>query len=268
MKKFYTTFSFFKQAVGGTVILIFLLLFLEYGMHYKILVPGINLILLFFLVLIFRITQLIYKYQLDRVHDTNQIESTMWLYSRFTPSVSLPAMREIAGSPDFLKILTEQYYLHKPKIIVEASSGVSSIVLSEILMKDGSGAQHYSLEHSEKYANLTREKIKNTGSEILHAPLKNYKINGKNWKWYDISVLDQVEYIDMLIIDGPPETVQSLARYPAVPLLKDKLTPNTIVILDDTNRKDEQEIIKLWQQEFNFKAKSFYTEKGTYILHR
>jgi hypothetical protein len=175
-------------------------------------------------------------------------------------------MREVAGSPDFLKVIIEYCALKQPTVIVEASSGVSSIILSEWLMHTGSPARHHALDHLEKYAALTREKVLNPHSQIWHAPLKEYLIEGKAWKWYDLSALEKVEQIDLLIIDGPTEDIQPLARYPALPLLRYKLSPQAIIILDDTNRAGEQAIIRLWQQEFGFQAKFLFTEKGACVL--
>jgi predicted O-methyltransferase YrrM len=266
MSKFYTTFPFFKLSAAIAFLVVLFLAVLKWGLGHDLLLAGIGLIILGFVILSFRIIQLIYKHQQDRIHDTNQIESTLWLYSRFTPSVTLPALRDMAGSPDFLKVLAEQYYLNQPKVIVEAGSGVSSIILSEVLMAAGSDAKHYALDHLEKYADLTREKIKNIHSEVVYAPLKSYEIGGKSWKWYDTSFLEKAGPIDMLVIDGPPENIQQLARFPALPLLINHLSEQAVIILDDTNRKDEQEIIRLWQEQYGFKAKSLYTEKGTYIL--
>ena len=266
--KIYTTFPFFKVAIAITAVAILLLLGVEILLGYNVLLAGLGFLLLFYLVLTFRIVQLIYKYQLDRMHDTNQVESTLWLYSRFTPTVSLPAMRDMAGSPDFLKAMVDEYYTHKPEVIVEVGSGVSSIILSETLMADKSTAKHYALDHLEKYADLTREKVKNANSEVLYAPLKAYTIDNQSWKWYDTSVLDGIDKIDMLVIDGPPENIQSMARYPALPLLMEKLSENAVIILDDTNRKDEQQIIKQWSAKYGLKAKFLYTEKGTCVLSK
>lgn len=264
----YTTFGFFKVAIGLGAAATAGLALAEWAFALPVFLPGIALLILAFAILSFRIAQLIFKMQLDRFHDTNQVESLLWLYSRFTPTVSLPAMRHYAGSPDFLKVLADHYYRYRPKVIVEAGSGVSSIIISELLKADKSPARHYALDHLEAYAALTREKVNNPGSQILHAPLKKYQIDGKTWLWYDISVLEGVEQIDMLVIDGPPENIQKLARYPALPLLKDKLSENAIIILDDTIRRDEQQVIKRWEEEFGMESRPINTEKGTHVMGR
>ena len=264
--KFYATFTFFKLAFVGSIAALAALAALEWGMGWPVFLPGVAVLLLALALVCFRLLQFVYKYARDRAHDTNQVEALLWLYSRFTPTVNLPAMREVAGSPDFLKVLVEYCDKKQPAVIVEAGSGVSSIILSELLMKRGSAARHYALDHLEQYAALTREKVLNPHSQVLHAPLKDYQIGGKSWKWYDIAALEGVDQIDLLIIDGPTEDIQPLARYPALPLLKDKLSPQAIIILDDTNRAGEQAIIQRWKDEFGLQAKFIFTEKGACVM--
>lgn len=41
-----------------------------------------------------------------------------------------------------------------------------------------------------------------------------------------------------------------LTRYPAIPLLVDRFTDNTLVILDDTIRYEEKKTTLLWESEF------------------
>ena len=50
-------------------------------------------------------------------------------------------------------------------------------------------------------------------------------------------------------IDGSPESTGRLARYPAGPLLFNRLNNGGAVFLDDASRADEKEIITLWMQE-------------------
>jgi hypothetical protein len=267
-QKIYTTFSFFKAAAGLSLIGILALITIEFLGYPRLLLPGLALIGLVFIVLSFRIVQLIYKLQLDRVHDTNQVESMQWIYQQFQPKVAFPPMRVIAGSPDFFKVIIEYCIQLQPRVIVEAGSGVSSVVISEWLQSVSSDAKHYALDHLEKYAKETARKVRNSNSEVLYAPLKNYEINGTNWAWYDISGLETVNQIDLLIIDGPPEDIQKEARFPALPLLFEKLSDQAVIILDDTNRPDEQSIIQKWKSTYNFKEQYLYTEKGTTILYR
>ena len=73
----------------------------------------------------------------------------------------------------------------------------------------------------------------------------------------------------MLIVDGPPRIINKNARYPAIPLLKKFITDDTVILLDDGRRKDEQNTVELWLKELDkFKAEYFNTEKGTFKLSK
>lgn len=267
-QKPYTTFPFFKAAVAITLIALAGALVAEYFFQIPVLVPVVSVAVLAFAVFTFRIVQLIYKDQRFSIHDVNQVESLMWLYSRFTPSISFPPMRVVAGSPDFLKVVADHCFTHQPKVIVEASSGVSSMVISEVLLHQSSPARHVALEHMIQYVGESSSKINNPNSEIAYSPLTDYTIGGKTWKWYDMTALADISEIDLLVVDGPPENIQSLARFPALPLLWDKLSAHATIILDDTNRPDEQAIIRQWTAQYPLSVEKIYTEKGTTILRR
>ena len=70
-----------------------------------------------------------------------------------------------------------------------------------------------------------------------------------------------------MIIDGPPMKVQKNARYPAVPLLYDKLCDGCIVLMDDGARKDESLIAEMWNREYRFASSEYLgLEKGAWVL--
>lgn len=266
-KKIYLTFTFFKVCILGIALSMLILLILSFLFADSLyFIFGLLIFILGVGLIIYRILQLIYAMQLERRSDTNQIESTLWIYSKFTPTLPLPPMRDIAASPDFLKEILHQVIIGTPQVIVEVGSGVSSIILSEYLRQNDSSINHIALDHLELYADQTRKKILNSKSRIVFAPLKEYTLNGKIWQWYDIECLSEIEQIDLLIIDGPPEYIQKLARYPALPLLREKISNKTVIVLDDTNRRDELKIIGLWRNELNLNYIYIPTEKGTHIL--
>lgn len=49
--------------------------------------------------------------------------------------------------------------------------------------------------------------------------------------------------MELLLVDGPR---RSLNRYPAVPMLKEHLAHDGVVMLDDADRATEQETVELW----------------------
>src|SRR6185295_577572 len=78
-----------------------------------------------------------------------------------------------------------------------------------------------------------------------------------------------IEPIDLLVVDGPPGDVGDLARYPALPLLHERLSDNAVILLDDASRRDMRLILDLWLREFdNFDLERIDTEKGAAILRK
>ena len=57
----------------------------------------------------------------------------------------------------------------------------------------------------------------------------------------------------MFVIDGPPVNTKNsnLPRYPAIPLMLDKMKVGTTIILDDARRENEQKTLKLWEKEYS-----------------
>ena len=65
------------------------------------------------------------------------------------------------------------------------------------------------------------------------------------------------------MIDGPPYSIGRLARYPAGPMLFDKLTDGGTVFLDDADRVEETEICDRWAKEFPaLDMQAEFCEKG------
>ena len=94
-------------------------------------------------------------------------------------------------------------------------------------------------------------------------------IGERSWLWYDLDALEDVTSIDMVIVDGPPGNIQRLARYPALPLLADRLSDKAVVVLDDCFRHAEKEIVARWLRDYpGFTDQTIGTEKGTVILRK
>jgi predicted O-methyltransferase YrrM len=213
--------------------------------------------------------------QKDEIYkQIKQIESLFSIFSVLKITHPLPPMGGWVISPDFGKIIVDLVLKKKPKIILEASSGVSTIIASYCLKQLGGGTV-ISLEEENKYAEVSNNALIKHGLKdiaiVMHAPLKEIEIEGKKWIWYDLTKIKDIKPIDMLIIDGPAQygREQKMIRYPALPLLFDSLSDEAIIILDDADRKDEKNIVELWLKQFNcFEVEKIDTEKGTVILHR
>jgi len=210
------------------------------------------------------------KNQNMQLNHYKQLEALFSVFFTLRPDKPLPDTGGSAVLPDMLKKIAEVIYHERPDLVVEASSGISTLISAYCLKNIGKG-KIISLEHDSKYAAISQELIATHGLQdiatVIYAPLKEFEIQGQQWLWYDISRLDIDKPIDLLLIDGPPYNIQDLARYPALPLLFDKLNGRATIILDDGGRLDEQEIVKLWLKEFNdLQSEYLPLQKGAYII--
>jgi predicted O-methyltransferase YrrM len=79
---------------------------------------------------------------------------------------------------------------------------------------------------------LQHEGLSNVG--VRQAPMEPIQVAGHEQPWYSASAIADVEEIDLLLVDGPPGRTNKLARYPAVPALRDTLRPGATVMLDNS----------------------------------
>lgn len=200
----------------------------------------------------------------------HQVEALHGLYVDLGLEKSLPPTRGWAASPDFLQQIAQHAVEKKPKVVVECSSGTSTLVLAKCMQLNG-GGKVYSLEHDHEYAQATRNHLARHGltewATVLDAPLRSHQIKGEAWPWYAEEVLPADCKIDMLTIDGPPMDTRPAARYPAGPVLFPRLGADAAVFLDDSARKDEKKILETWRDEFPALRQTSRTcEKGCAVL--
>lgn len=157
--------------------------------------------------------------------------------------------------PGFAELLIHKILTERPKTVVDLGSGNSTLIMAMILKKLGYIHKIYSVDSEKKFLEETKNRLLAegliTGKEIqlIHAPIKNIKINQVIYKWYDFSNAKINEKIDLLIVDGPPGNLGKNIRYPAFHFFKEKMSENYSILLDDYNRPDEKEIVKLWESE-------------------
>ncbi|MEN8170615.1 MAG: class I SAM-dependent methyltransferase [Pseudomonadota bacterium] len=199
----------------------------------------------------------------------NQFESYQFLRDRLNLRQGMPYTRDWSASPDFLKLIVEHCLEDKPATVVECSSGLTTVMLARCCELNGAG-EVISLENGAGYAAKTREHVARYGlqqqSTVIDAPLQRYAVAGTEYDWYAIEALPD-KGINMLVIDGPPGFIQEHSRYPALPLLFDKLADGCVIFMDDAARPDEKEIVRMWQAQFPGLVHRYVnTERGCSIL--
>lgn len=186
----------------------------------------------------------------ERRHLFGQLATYLSLRDRLGLREGLPYSHNWSAAPDFLARIVDHALAARPRTIVECSSGLTTLMLAQCCRLNG-GGHVYSLENGPAYAARTRAEIARYGladcAKVIDAPLAPYTLAGRDYQWYSLTTLPD-HPIDMLVIDGPPGFIQRHSRYPALPLLRDRLAAGCTVFLDDAARPDEREIVAWWQE--------------------
>lgn len=227
---------------------------------------GLGALLLYYLLRVY------HKLQVEQFQHYWQTEALFSLYSSVPITRPLPPLRLWAASPDFVVLDVALIKQHRPRVILEIGSGVSTLIAGYCLREIGEGIV-VSLEHDERFAQSTAENIIQHGlqdfAQVIYAPLKPISLSQTTHLWYDTSQLASLPPIDLLIVDGPPEKTQVMARYPAVPILFNKLANGALILVDDFMRPDEYEMVNQWLRDYNLTiVNTFANEKGAAILRK
>ena len=137
-----------------------------------------------------------------------QFDALLNIFFVLRPEKPLPTMSRWAAEPDFIKLLIHLLLKEKPKNIVEAGSGVSTLCMALAIHRYKLSSSILSLEHDQRCFDQTMNSLLEHGISdhvnLVYAPLKKYELKGKNMLWYETKGLQQISDIDMLVIDGPP----------------------------------------------------------------
>jgi predicted O-methyltransferase YrrM len=214
--------------------------------------------------------------RIDRIRrDVGDIHGLVRL-GPYTGELPLPMGGGWALTGDSAALLAREALVRKPRAILELGSGVSTLILGQVLRKNGCG-RLLSIDHDPMWASETRRYVKLLGLDdmvtVIDAPLRQHMLGHQQVEWYDIpkASLDELGPIDFLLVDGPPQEKNSAreARYPAFPLLRDFLADNALIFVDDANRHSERKMIDRWlAEDAGWRSRWFDTVDGVCILSK
>ena len=174
-----------------------------------------------------------------------------------------------------VKILND-IVINKRRKIIEFGSGISTLYIAYILKNNG--GHIYTVDHDINWIKIVKKLLEENDIlenivTFVHSPLKKSSLSLNNLNWYNKEILDASlpvnDKFDLVIIDGPPAYTKKiwLSRYPAIPFLmkRNKIAKNSTIILDDINRKGEQNIVRKWENEYGFKFINLYKDCGIAI---
>jgi len=205
-----------------------------------------------------------------------QIVAAQRIDALIGPGYSL-GLRGWPISPDALLEILSYIKTHKPKLILELGSGRGTLAIDSLIKKYNLDTKLISVDHLQKYLNETKERLGESNDvELILAPLKIQKVLGLGnaVKWYDIEAITtsiKGRKIDLMIVDGPPESIAKNSRLPALRALSPYLIEDASIFLDDYSRDSEHEAIKDWMnfdKTTNPQVLSIETEKGLALYKR
>jgi predicted O-methyltransferase YrrM len=161
---------------------------------------------------------------------------------------------DFAMRPSAVVAILNDIAVHRRTHIVECGGGVSTLYIARLLREHG--GHLFTVEESAEWADavrgqLDRERLTEYVS-IVHAPITDVRLGSGSHQWYSVDAVEQLtaeRAIDLLIVDGPVAERMPRIRYPALPYFYDALVDSATVVLDDIDRRGEQQIVRSWEQE-------------------
>ncbi|MDA0179239.1 class I SAM-dependent methyltransferase [Solirubrobacter phytolaccae] len=162
-----------------------------------------------------------------------------------------------AMTPAGLAVVCAEVSAREHPTVVECGSGFSTLRLAELIHERA--GRLVSLEHDAAWAARVRDALAAAGfaetARVVLAPLEPHPLARDGLPWYAQHALRSLpQHIDVLLVDGPPafDPGTGLSRYPALPVLADRLAPDAVVLLDDIDRHGEREIAQAWERDTEF----------------
>jgi hypothetical protein len=195
----------------------------------------------------------------EEAEHLQHVEALLQLHAVLAAESLTPLAGRWAMDPVGLLRLVRHVQVHRPSLVVELGSGTSTFWLHRAMQRFSSG-RVVAVDHDEEYARSTRQWLDGVvggdvgrgdsgdpvGVEVRHAPLTEVDIDGARFRWYSPDAFDDLVGIDLLIVDGPPQGTGPQARFPALPMLLDRLSPSALIVVDDIDRHDEEEMVAKW----------------------
>ncbi|UQN28087.1 class I SAM-dependent methyltransferase [Brachybacterium kimchii] len=184
------------------------------------------------------------------IETVRQVEALLQLLPRVdTRTKRVPQSGGFAMNPDGLLLLSDLIIQERPKQILELGSGASTVWMA--MFAKSVGATLVSIDHLVEYRDKTAKMLEDAGLadvvDLRLAPLVDIDLGGGQRAWYDPEVFGAVEDVDLLIVDGPPESTGPEPRFPAFPLLRERLAEGALVVVDDFHREQEARMVVAWQ---------------------
>lgn len=187
------------------------------------------------------------------------------LVQRFgVEALDMPRIGGWAATVPAITVMVQEI-LGRPTLenVLDIGSGAST-VWSALAMRERGYGKCYALEHDPQFVSTLRTKLGDLGlerwAEVIYAPLVGWSPSFDYAhsdfqlpdQWYSLNSIRGLD-LDAVFVDGPPGRRQELSRVPALESLYGQLRDDCLVVVDDTIRVEEKEIVSIWS-EMNFEG--------------
>ncbi|MCC5927633.1 MAG: class I SAM-dependent methyltransferase [Cyclobacteriaceae bacterium] len=148
-----------------------------------------------------------------------------------------------SAQTDYLKSCI-QYAKQSKGPFLECGSGLTTIVIG--IIAKIKGEKLYSLEHNEEWANRVRLYAEKLGLDNIILDTHTLKNYGE-FDWYSVNREKLPANFSFIMCDGPPGKTRG-GRIGLIHVLKDKMKPDTLILLDDLSRESEKKLINDWKK--------------------
>ncbi|MEU7980991.1 class I SAM-dependent methyltransferase [Micromonospora sp. NPDC049081] len=163
-----------------------------------------------------------------------------------------------AMRPSGVVAVLNEILVNQRRSVVELGSGVSTFYIGRLLRQRG--GHLWTVEHDERWAELLGQELAREGLgdvvTVVHAPLVPVESRWPDEEstWYEQRRLAEMtagRAVDLLVVDGPPayQAANAHARHPAGPFFAARFAEDFAVVLDDIDRRGEQDIMRCWEDE-------------------
>jgi hypothetical protein len=149
--------------------------------------------------------------------------------------------------------------------VLECGSGLSTVLLA--LLAGRRGIAIWTLEHDPHWLGETRRGLAQAGAPPARtclAPLVPYH----GFVWYAPPGMGTPPpAFGLVVCDGPPGQTPG-GRYGLMPVMRERIRPGAVILLDDAERDSEITMLERWQKGWACSVRVTQTRFGTHALVR
>jgi predicted O-methyltransferase YrrM len=129
--------------------------------------------------------------------------------------------------------------------VLECGSGLTTLIAGALGRTRG--VRVYAIESDAAWHWRVAEVVRRHGLDnvvLAHAPLTDFG----GYTWYGVDPAALPDDIGLVVCDGPPGATPG-GRFGLLPVMRERLAPDCVVLVDDVSRERERSMLARWQGE-------------------